>query len=61
MFIYREEQYTKNPKRPHIAEILVKKHRNGPTGSKELYFDETKTSFRNLAREREVVEEIEEI
>ncbi len=64
MFIYREEQYKgKNAKRPHIAEILIKKHRNGPTGSVELYFDASKTSFRNLAKEQEVevVEELEEI
>lgn len=64
MFIYREEQYKgANTKRPHTAEILIKKHRNGPTGKVELYFDQSKTSFRNLAREREaeIVEEIEEI
>lgn len=64
MFIYREEQYKgKGAKKPHVAEIMIKKHRNGPTGSLELYFDESKTSFRNLAREREteVVEEVEEI
>ncbi|KKW28355.1 MAG: Replicative DNA helicase [Parcubacteria group bacterium GW2011_GWA2_52_8] len=63
MFIYREEQYKdKNSKKQHIADILIKKHRNGPTGSVELYFDANKTSFRNLSREQvEVVEEIEEI
>lgn len=64
MFIYREDLYKgKNSKRLHIADILIKKHRNGPSGSIELYFDETKTSFKNLAREREVelVEKVEEI
>jgi replicative DNA helicase len=64
IFIYREEQYKgKNAKRPNIANILIKKHRNGPTGEIELYFDSNKTSFRNLEREREyeTVEEIEEI
>lgn len=64
MFIYRDEQYKgKSTKRPHIAEILIKKHRNGPTGQVDLYFDSNKTSFRNLEREREteLVEEIEEI
>ncbi len=61
MFIYREEQYKgQNTKRPHIADILIKKHRNGPTGQIELFFDESRTSFRNLAREKEMamVEEI---
>ena len=61
MFIYREEQYKgRDTKRPHVADILIKKHRNGPTGHLELYFDETKTSFRSLSREteEEVIEEI---
>lgn len=64
MFIYREDQYkARDSKRPHIADILIKKHRNGPVGQIELFFDETKASFRNLAREREaeVVETLEEI
>ena len=64
MFIYREDQYKgKDAKRPHITDIYIKKHRNGPTGQIELFFDQTKTSFRNLAKEREteVIEEIEEV
>lgn len=49
MFIYREEMYKgKDAKRPHIAEIHIKKHRNGPTGQIDLYFDQEKTSFKNL-------------
>lgn len=49
MFIYREEMYKgKDSRRPHIAEIHVKKHRNGPTGQVDLYFDADKTSFKNL-------------
>jgi len=51
MFIYREEMYKgKDSKRPHIAEIHIKKHRNGPTGQVDLYFDQEKTSFKNLDR-----------
>jgi replicative DNA helicase len=51
MFIYRDEMYTgADTKKPHIAEILVRKHRNGPTGEVELYFDGEKTSFKNLAK-----------
>ena len=64
MFIYREDLYKgSGAKRPNIAEILIKKHRNGPTGHIDLYFDANKTSFRNLAREQEVAvgAEIEEI
>ena len=48
MFIYREEFYKPDTERRHIADILVKKHRNGPTGSIELYFDPEKVTFRNL-------------
>jgi replicative DNA helicase len=51
MFIYREEMYKgKDARRPHIAEIHIKKHRNGPTGQIDLYFDQEKTSFKNLDR-----------
>jgi replicative DNA helicase len=49
MFIYREEMYKgKDSRRPHIAEIHIKKHRNGPTGQVDLFFDADKTSFKNL-------------
>jgi replicative DNA helicase len=55
MFIYREEMYKgKDSKRPHIAEIHIKKHRNGPTGQVDLYFDQEKTSFKNLDRSFDV-------
>lgn len=49
MFIYREDMYKGDEsKTPNIAEVHVKKHRNGPTGKVELFFDKDKTSFRNL-------------
>lgn len=49
MFIYREDMYKgKDSRRPNIAEIHIKKHRNGPTGQVDLFFDAEKTSFRNL-------------
>jgi replicative DNA helicase len=58
MFIYRDEMYTgKDSKKPHIAEILIRKHRNGPTGDIELFFDGEKTSFKNLAKQGPSVEE----
>lgn len=41
MFIHREDKQQKSDSaRPNIAEILIEKHRNGPTGKIELYFDE---------------------
>ena len=49
MFIYREDMYKgKESQHPNIAEIHIAKHRNGPTGKIELFFDSEKTSFRNL-------------
>jgi replicative DNA helicase len=48
MFIHREDKYNEDSDRKNIAEILVEKHRNGPTGKVELYFDEKKTTFLNL-------------
>ncbi len=50
MFIYREVMYKRETDRAHIADIFIKKHRNGPTGQIELYFDENRASFRNLDR-----------
>ena len=45
MFIHREDKMNKESERPNVAEILIEKHRNGPTGKVELYFDEKRTSF----------------
>ncbi len=45
MFIHREDKYGENTERKNIVEILIEKHRNGPTGMVELYFDDKKTSF----------------
>lgn len=47
-FIYREEFYNPETERKKITDILVKKHRNGPIGGVELYFDNEKQRFRSL-------------
>ena len=47
-FIYREEYYNPETDRKSITDILIKKHRNGPTGSVELFFDKEKQRFRSL-------------
>jgi replicative DNA helicase len=47
-FIYREEYYNPDTERKNITDIFIKKHRNGPTGAVELYFDREKQRFRSL-------------
>ena len=65
MFIYREDRnFTEEewdqqaPGRPYprnIAELIVAKHRNGPTGSLHLYFRDTITRFDEIQRYQESV------
>lgn len=50
MFIHREDKYNEASERPNIVEILIEKHRNGPTGKVELYFDDKKSSFVDLEK-----------
>jgi len=50
MFIYREDKAKKDSARPNIADILIAKHRNGPLGKIELYFNESQVSFKNLKK-----------
>jgi len=38
MFIYRPDQYEKDTVKQNVAEIMISKHRNGPTGNVELVF-----------------------
>lgn len=48
MFIHREDKYKEDSEKPNIAEILIEKHRNGPTGKIELYFDQNKSTFLSI-------------
>ncbi|MFW5853087.1 MAG: replicative DNA helicase [Patescibacteria group bacterium] len=50
MFIHREDKYNENSEQKNIAEILVEKHRNGPTGKIDLYFDEKRASFLSVEK-----------
>ncbi len=50
-FIYREEQYNRTEENAGIAEILVAKQRNGPTGMVKLAFLKEFTRFENMWRE----------
>jgi replicative DNA helicase len=53
MFLYRDEYYNRDKtEKPGIAEVLIAKHRNGPTGMVELVFRKELTRFENLERRR---------
>ena len=45
VFIYREEYYTPETDQANIAEVIVSKHRNGPTGMVPLYFRKELAQF----------------
>lgn len=49
MFIYRDEVYNEETEFPNRADIIVAKHRNGPTGTVSLYFEKALTRFANAA------------
>ncbi len=50
MFIHREDKMKDESEKTNIAEILIEKHRNGPVGKVDLYFDEKTTTFLNLEK-----------
>jgi len=51
MFIYRDDFYNENSLKPGIAQVIIEKHRNGATGSIELYFEKKQASFKDLDKE----------
>lgn len=53
LFIHREDRYKPDTPRKNIADILIAKHRNGPIGKIELYFDEQRVTFRNLEKKQQ--------
>ncbi len=50
MFIYRDEVYNPDSADKGTAEIIVAKHRNGPTGVARLAFLDHYTKFANMAK-----------
>src|SRR3989338_444052 len=51
MFIYREDLVKEHSDRKNQADILIQKHRNGPTGEVALYFNPEKASFSVLEKD----------
>jgi replicative DNA helicase len=47
-FLYREEYYNPDTEKKNIMEFHIKKHRNGPTGNVDLYFDREKQRIRSV-------------
>jgi len=50
LLIYREDLDIRQSERKNIADIIVAKHRNGPIGQVELFFDQNSVTFKNLAK-----------
>ena len=53
MFIYREAYYNPETERENITDLFIAKHRNGPTGKVELYFDPERLRFTSLDRKHD--------
>jgi len=51
MFIFREDMYEETPENANVAEIIIGKQRNGPTGTVKLAFLKQQTRFENLSHD----------
>ena len=51
-FIYREAYYNPETDRQNITDLIIAKHRNGPTGTVELYFHPERLRFMSLDKQR---------
>lgn len=50
MFLYREDYYNPDTDNQHITDLIIAKHRNGPTGKLQLYFHPERLRFMSLDR-----------
>ena len=53
MFIYREAYYNPETERENITDLIIAKHRNGPTGKVELYFNPERLRFTSIDRKHD--------
>ncbi len=56
MFIYRDEMYNPDTEQQNIAEVIVAKHRNGPTGTIQLFFKDQLAQFLDAETRQEPVD-----
>jgi replicative DNA helicase len=59
MFLYRDEVYNEATEYPNQAEVIVSKHRNGPTGTISLYFEKQLTKFMDASVHRVDLSDLE--
>lgn len=52
MFLYRDEIYNEATEFPNQADVIIAKHRNGPTGTVSLYFEKSLTKFMDASVHR---------
>lgn len=50
MFLYREDYYNPETENQHITDLIIAKHRNGPTGKIQLFFHPERLRFMSLDR-----------
>lgn len=50
MFLYREDYYNPETENQHVTDLIIAKHRNGPTGKIQLYFHPERLRFMSLDR-----------
>ncbi|MFZ5392439.1 MAG: replicative DNA helicase [Patescibacteria group bacterium] len=53
LFIYRDDYYDRDSEKKNMAEVLVRKHRNGPTGEAQLYFVPEYMRFRDVSKQQD--------
>jgi replicative DNA helicase len=59
MFLYRDEIYNEATEFPNQADVIVAKHRNGPTGVISLYFEKSLTKFMDASIHRVDLSDLE--
>ena len=59
-FIYRDEMYHRDSKEPGVAEVIIAKQRNGPTGTAKLTYLTQFTRFENYAAEEDAFSDAED-